>query len=260
MPKRTANQAFFIDPDNALLHRLRKSKSARLGTKELSNPDLPHIIAKCDNLNEIWLNDLTLDNVKIITDILDESPNIKSFKLMGTVGSPDAKNALAYLLNHLKTNDTLEKLDLSESKLKDEQGKQLAKMLKVNTRLLELYLYRSKMGADGAIAILKALETNKTLQVLDLSKFNHDVSISDDKFAKFAKAAKDVVLKNTTLRHLFMNYIFNTYSAPANANALKSDISEALKSNDTLFHLEFNADGKSERANLNDEIMRALKR
>ena len=72
------------------------------------------------------------------------------------------------LAEALKTNATLQTLDLGGNRILCEGAEALAKALKVNSSLHTLGLCDNMIGNMGAMALAEALKVNSALQVLDL--------------------------------------------------------------------------------------------
>lgn len=72
------------------------------------------------------------------------------------------------LASQVAYNKTLTNLHLSRAQIKDEDGKDIAKILFNNTTLRKLELEGNNLGPHTAKVLASALRINKTLQYLDL--------------------------------------------------------------------------------------------
>ncbi|KAF8982595.1 hypothetical protein BGZ46_000999 [Entomortierella lignicola] len=130
---------------------------------------------------------------------------------------------LQALVNSLKTNAILTKLDLEYSSIGDEGVMALSKALKTNTTLTTLNLRYNTIGQEGTLALSEAFKTNTTLITLNLSVN----SIGQ----KGVLALSEALKANTTLTTLELYY-----SSIGNKGAFA--LSEALKTNITLTTLD----------------------
>lgn len=78
---------------------------------------------------------------------------------------PEFINKLCQLL---KTNTTVQKLDLSKNFIDEEQALVLGDMIKHNTSLQVLILYNNHLFNDGTTSILEGVKNNTNLHALDL--------------------------------------------------------------------------------------------
>lgn len=104
----------------------------------------------------------------------DETP--KEFSTSGLeLGSARTR----ILASQVAYNNTLTNLHLSRAAIKDEDGKDVAKILYNNTVLRKLELEGNNLGPHTAKVFASALRINKTLQYLDLES-NQLVGDGDD--------------------------------------------------------------------------------
>ena len=76
----------------------------------------------------------------------------------------------AKLALELRNNTTLQSLNLSTNKIKDDGAGWIADALALNHCLLELNLERNLVGPDGSERLGAALVQNSTLQTLNMSR------------------------------------------------------------------------------------------
>ena len=165
-------------------------------------------------------NDLGLDEALALAEALKTNTTIQSLNLSYNKLGPEVDIALAEVL---KTNTTLQTLNLEHNNFGPEGFLALAEALKINTTLQSLNLQSSKLGGEGALALAEALKTNTTLQTLNL-KWNN---INPEEALALAEALKT----NTTLQMLDLS---GNKLGPEGAEAL----AEALKANTTLTTLD----------------------
>jgi Ran GTPase-activating protein (RanGAP) involved in mRNA processing and transport len=101
------------------------------------------------------------------------------------------------LAEALKTNATLQTLDLGGNRILCEGAIALAKALKVNSSLHTLGLDGNKIGSMGAMALAEALEVNSALQALDLGSNEIGTGVI---------ALTEALKTNTTLQRLDITY------------------------------------------------------
>ena len=172
-------------------------------------------------------NDLGLDEALALAEALKTNTTIQSLNLSYNKLGPEVDIALAEVL---KTNTTLQTLNLKHNNFGPEGFVALAEALKINTTLQSLNLQSSKLEGEGALALAEALKTNTTLQTLNL-KWNN---INPEEALALAEALKT----NTTLQTLDLS---GNSLGPEGVLAL----AEALKTNTTLqsLNLESNSFG-----------------
>jgi hypothetical protein len=94
----------------------------------------------------------------------------------------------------LKTNSTLQVIDLEENEIGDKGATAFAKALKTNTSLQEINLNDNRIGDEGAIAISEALKTNSTLRKINLG--HNEIGVES------AIAIAEALKTNSTLREI----------------------------------------------------------
>eukprot|EP00667_Euglena_gracilis_P024322 EG_transcript_27904 len=122
----------------------------------------------------------------------------------------------------LRTNSTVEKVDLSYNGIGPEGAKALAKALRTNATLREVNLYNNGIGDEGTVALAVALRTNSTVQKVDLRTLQASSSTGlspHDAFAHYAEwlalyerfkhdcsAVEDVLLFDCLVNFLWAEY------------------------------------------------------
>ena len=151
-------------------------------------------VVASSSLSELSLtgNQMTDAAVFAVARALSEdSQQIMDLTLSSAMLSYAAGGKLA---EAIKTNSTLQKLDLSCNKIRTKNVKKLAMSLKFNSALRTLHLRHAKITYEGAEDLASALMTNSTLQRLDLSSNE----IEDDGAKSMATAFE----LNSTLQDL----------------------------------------------------------
>jgi Ran GTPase-activating protein (RanGAP) involved in mRNA processing and transport len=96
------------------------------------------------------------------------------------------------LLNLLRHNSSVTRLDLSGLYIGAEGAKAVAEAIKLNSTLHTINLWYNSIGDEGAKAVAEALKVNSTLQTIDLV----GNSIGDEG----AKAVAEALTLNSTLQ------------------------------------------------------------
>jgi Ran GTPase-activating protein (RanGAP) involved in mRNA processing and transport len=91
------------------------------------------------------------------------------------------------LLNLLRHNSSVTRLDLSGLYIGDEGAKAVAEALKVNSTLQTIDLVGNSIGDEGAKAVAEALTLNSTLQTIGLGK-----NIGEDLKAQIAETLREI--------------------------------------------------------------------
>ena len=125
---------------------------------------------------------------------------------------------------------TLQKLDLSNNNLSNEEAAIISDGLKSNNSLQELYVSCNQITSEGAKKIGEAIQVNITLQKLDI---NANI-ISDDGVA----AISDALKSNNSLQDLYMAHNHITCEGA-------KTIAEAIKVNTTLQVLDISINSVS---------------
>lgn len=84
-------------------------------------------------------------------------------------------NSVIEIIDSLKTNSSLNKLDLTFTVMQREAISEIANMLKVNTALTALNISCNYIDNDRCKEIAKALKVNTTLRKIDLSSTDIDI-------------------------------------------------------------------------------------
>ncbi|XP_014256522.1 uncharacterized protein LOC106670570 [Cimex lectularius] len=142
-------------------------------TSSLIPPDMLEIIRdsiEChDGLEELELSRLRIGD-KIIIDIIDILENLELLKKVSLVENGITSNGISLLVYALMhKNIKIEELDLSFNKLDDVAGSMLAGVILYRDRLKKLYLAGCGLGSESGVNFGIAIQSNTTLEVLDLS-------------------------------------------------------------------------------------------
>ncbi len=150
---------------------------------------------------------------------LDE--RLSMYRGATTMYIPRRCNGMSYIINDLKTNNTLKTLSLGESNLEDDGMKFIADALRVNTCLTELDLIGAKFTSLGLKEITDALMANTNSSLCSLTLDNNG---GGGGFCE--TGGKDIadLLKTNTLQYLGLYYI--------GMNVV--DIIDALETNTSL--------------------------
>ncbi|KAF8985335.1 hypothetical protein BGZ46_004900, partial [Entomortierella lignicola] len=174
-------------------------------------------ITEHPNMREIYIA-LSKDFIKISS--LQTKNTSHLHKISIEMNSPWIRASDSRILvNSLKTNTILTKLDLYGSSIRNGDAVALSKALKANTTLTILNLGGNSIKKKGALALSEALKTNATLTTLNLS--------SNSIGKEGALALSEALKTNTTLTTLDLSS-----NSIGKEGALA--LSEALKTNTTL--------------------------
>ncbi|KAF9325930.1 hypothetical protein BG006_010611, partial [Podila minutissima] len=146
------------------------------------------------------------------------SPNLCKFSFGLVAGSIGVKE-FGRLAEALKTNSTLNTLDLGHGLIRDNGAQALAEALKTNSTLTALNLVGNSIGDNGVQALSEAFKINSTLTTLNI-RYN---SFRDNG----AQALAEVLKTNSTLTTL------NLWHNSIGDNGVQA-LAEALKTNSTL--------------------------
>jgi hypothetical protein len=162
---------------------------------QLPFPNLVKYRRGIEDNSTLTLNMRCFDAEGLI-EILSSYP-IQTLSISCAWDEPDHRTEpkIAAIAKALKENKSLKTLYLEGHSFSSGSGVKLAAALQVNTTLLELNL---NIKPEGARAIARALEDNKTLERLDLS---HN-RIGDEGAIAFAEALK----KNKSLKKLGLSH------------------------------------------------------
>jgi hypothetical protein len=134
------------------------------------------------------------------------------------------------LMNLLRHNSSVARLDLSVLYIGPEGAKRIAQLLQHNNHLLDINLFGNSIGDEGAKAVAEAMKVNSTLQTIDLS----NNWIGDEE----AKAVAEAIKLNSTLQTIYLGVNM------IGAEGAKA-VAEAIKVNSTLqtIDLRYNSIG-----------------
>ena len=163
----------------------------------------PHAVTQVLNLAK---NPVGPDIGKALTFVLKLNTSLTVLNLHACRLSTACGKGIA---ESLRSNKTLKELDLSGNEFEEATAKALGAMLKKNGSLEILNLSASgadSLGADGAVEIAKALQTNKSLKVLLIAgsaTTSGNVPVVGD---KGARAMVEALKQNASLLTLDMSY------------------------------------------------------
>ncbi|KAI9312315.1 hypothetical protein DFJ73DRAFT_885788 [Zopfochytrium polystomum] len=215
--------------------------------RKLAVRDVAGLAEMLSLMTEVILYDAQLEakDVKLLCNVLRTNTTIQKLSLQAnhSVG-PEGARAVSELL---KSNGTLQSVDLEWNGIGDGGVKAIADALKVNSTLLSLSLKTNYFGLEGAKAVADSLIYNSTLESIDLcNNYCRDEG---------TKVIADALKRNNTLQFIDLESNRIGYEgASAVADALKSNsalqsvslarnnigdkgaaaIADALKSNSSL--------------------------
>lgn len=171
----------------------------------------------------VWFSHRTDVNQLLnnLCEILKSNTTVKKLYFSG--GCLLDSEGVRLLGEFLKTNKTLESLDLTGNHVGPKGLACISEALKANGALKKLILRTNDLGPDGSRHLSEALKINKTIESLDLS--NNDMGSEGSRFVCEALAT------NRTIKRLDLN-INNIDSEGARL------VGEALKTNNTLEFLD----------------------
>ncbi|XP_076442752.1 uncharacterized protein LOC143281427 [Babylonia areolata] len=143
---------------------------------------------------------------------MEDREVVMKFRGLGPVGTKA-------LCVPLKTNNTVEKLDLEGNWIQQPGCVSLADMLSENIYLSDLILSENKIGNEGAVVLCQILCKNDTISKLDLS--------GNDLTDVAAESINEMLKKNSTLKHLILRH---NYFEERGAQHFK----DALSTNESL--------------------------
>jgi Ran GTPase-activating protein (RanGAP) involved in mRNA processing and transport len=158
--------------------------------------------------------------VASLFEYIRNNPEIKALCITSTgLWGGLSSEAIYVIANELASNSTLEKLDLTGNKIRDEGASAIAKALKNNNTLTSLSLRGNKLSDKGIESIAHALLSNTLLTALDLACNN---KVSKNWFLPF----ESVLLNNYSLIEFdFCSHHWETYED----HALISELLEKNK-------------------------------
>jgi hypothetical protein len=178
-------------------------------------------------MNEVQKNEWQ----SLLKRLQNNDPSLIDFYVSYQIGDAGA----AELAIALKTNSTLEKLNLTSTDIGDAGLAALALMLKDNRTLKELYLdWNPEIGDEGAITLANAIKYNQTLKVLSLDNKAPIIVILTNKIGDTGwKALADSLISNHSL------VVLNIDGNDINEEGMIA-FATALKTNCTLrtFHIQ----------------------
>lgn len=181
--------------------------------------DLAILLENNSTLQRICLadNDFETEGFQAICGALEENSTLVALDLSrNDATGPQYVEAIARMV---KTNRTLQILELGFSRIDAEKLPILVEALEENQTLTQLGLGFNLIGPEGICTILKIAETKHSIKVLDLS--------GNKIGPEGGKLIADILKNNTTLSELDLAY---NYLGPDGANAILN----AIRSNPTL--------------------------
>lgn len=161
------------------------------------------------------------ENTEAISNMLKKNNHLKKIALRC-----DNHRGIA-LAEALKTNESLQVLDLSCAKIGDEGGKALAEALEYNTGLRELNLKYNKMTLDVLKYFCRAFRSNNTLE--ELKVFSPNIKITGNVLS----ILQDPECEYNTLPPYGM-MTKKAYSLPSKDDANSTTEQSAPKDDDTI--------------------------
>ena len=229
----------------------------RTQTEELNETTLQRLSENDPSLTDIECPAGQVDTAHL-AKALKNNRFLKSLSLTGSQDS-DSADEILILLNHvLIDNTTLQLLNAYSATITTKGAMALASILNNNTTpLTHVVICINSIGADGLIALFRALKNNKTVTKLHLTGCLSDSQSNEDKMA-VAEALGDMLASNQTLQSIYLEYLGGlTYGhhMTALANGLMHNKSikklriegvavsvdklvDALRSNRTLLELD----------------------
>lgn len=183
-------------------------KNLSLYRIELTEPNCAKLATILPQLTQ--LTELSADNtfpadpesVRPLIQALASHPTLKGLNLYE---AQIPKESLIELIESLKTNATLETLNMAVSSNEEEEeeaghrlGTAFGEYLRTNSSLTSLDLSTLNIGDDGAVPLALGLKANTTLTTLNLS--------SNNLWEKGITAIAMALRENTTLRTLHIAY------------------------------------------------------
>lgn len=155
-----------------------------------------------------------INDIESIAEALKSNTSLNDLDMQGVeIG----RDGTAFLAKALELNTGLATLDYSSNYLESEEVAALSKALKANTSLKELNLFEDSIDDKGAKVLAKALQFNTSLQRLNLE----DNQITDEGVIDLAEMLKI----NTSLKELNLTDVFiKLEGTKALAEAIKLNI------------------------------------
>ncbi|CAF0822972.1 unnamed protein product [Rotaria sordida] len=163
----------------SLNHHLR---SLHLGVNSLGNLGIKYLLNGNIQLHHLNLccNKIDQDGCQYLADFLEKNQTLKQFDVGG---NPIKDKGIKILCNSLMSNKTLIDLHMWHCQISNLEG--ICNLLKSHSTLAEMDLEGNQITDEHADGLLLALETNKTLEKLNIS----DSKISDKFKKKFQQLA-----------------------------------------------------------------------
>ena len=156
-------------------------------------------LTKFSTIKELNLygTDIGFEDCKALSELLASSKYIKvlNISISGTVPSSDS---IQLIVDGLLHNASLEILNMSRSNFSSGNVLHLASVLRVNTKLKNLYIKDCKIQSDEFVHLAKALEENTTTQLQTLQLWCNPVG------SEGAVAFADVLATNKSLLNVNM--------------------------------------------------------
>ena len=171
-------------------------------------------------------NSITGEVAKDLAIIITNNSNLEELCLSDN----DLKSSASVILQALKNNSQLKKLNLNSNSMSGKVAEDLANVIRSNSGLEQLYLSDNNLKSS-AIVILQALKDNSQLKFLNLNSNNMTGKVAED--------LANVIRNNSGLEQLCLS-----------DNNLKSSaivILQALKDNSQLKILNLNNNNMSEK-------------
>ena len=171
-------------------------------------------------------NSITGEVAKDLAIIITNNSNLEELCLSDN----DLKSSASIILQALKNNSQLKKLNLNSNSMSGKVAEDLANVIRSNSGLEQLYLSDNNLKSS-AIVILQALKDNSQLKFLNLNSNNMTGKVAED--------LANVIRNNSGLKQLCLS-----------DNNLKSSaivILQALKDNSQLKILNLNNNNMSEK-------------
>ena len=171
---------------------------------------------KTINKLDFRYNLLGRDDGEAVSLILSGNSNITDLKLNNNfLGA-----ATSHIFQSLKTNYSLQSLDLSDNLIGKEIGKKIGEMLIANKVLKNLDLSNNPMN-EGLLFIFDALSENTCLEFLSCS---NSMEENQEQIETLSKSISNVLEKNSNLTSLnFANHHFNYEQVDSILKALSEE-------------------------------------
>ena len=186
------------------------------------------------------MNQIGSEGVEALAEVLKSNSTLQELNLFCNQAGDDGAIALAQAL---KSNSTLINLDLTDNHITSKGIDFIAQSLKSNSALRKIYLRANAIGDSGVKALAQAFKSNSTIEELDLG----ECVIQDAGFGYLAEVLKT----NSTIKFLSVDLNYN------DNDDWICYLSDALKSNLALKSLKLDLDWIEDRGF--DALLLALK-